>query len=271
MCGAVRRAILLGAMPAAKPARPAAVPALKQVEKTTLREQVTQSVRSALMAGHFEPGQAVTVKSITEMLGASVMPAREAMNRLIAEGALELRPNRSVIVPLLSRHEFDELTDLRCHIEGLVASQAVDHVEAGHIARLREIDRGMRAAGRRGDADAYLDGNVQFHFTIYRLGASPFLLSIIEKLWVRVGPLIRSCFNETGFSDSSRHHASIIESLAAREAGELRQAIVADLTVAAQTIRAVQAGRAAAAPAARAGAGNVRGLPKAQGHAAAWS
>jgi DNA-binding GntR family transcriptional regulator len=63
------------------------------------------------------------VKSISEMLGASVMPAREAMNRLIAEGALELRPNRSVIVPVLSRHEFDELTDLRCHIEGLAASR----------------------------------------------------------------------------------------------------------------------------------------------------
>jgi DNA-binding GntR family transcriptional regulator len=125
----------------------------------------------------------------------------------------------------------------------------VGHVGPAHIARLRDIDRGMRAAGRRGDAEAYLDGNFQFHFVIYRLGASGFMLSIIEKLWVRVGPLIRSCFNETGFSDSSRHHASIIESLAAGEAGELRQAIVADLMVAAQTIRAVQAGRVAAAPA----------------------
>jgi DNA-binding GntR family transcriptional regulator len=119
-----------------------------------------------------------------------------------------------VIVPALSRHEFDELTDLRCHVEGLAASQAVGQVGPEHMARLRDIDRAMRAAGRRGDADAYLDGNFQFHFVIYRLGASPFMLSIIEKLWVRVGPLIRSCFNETGFSDSKRHHASIIESLA---------------------------------------------------------
>src|SRR4051812_3442961 len=207
VCGAVSRAILLRAMPvAAKTLRPVRPPALKQVQKTTLREQVTQSVRSALMTGHFQPGQAVTVKSISEMLDASVMPAREAMTRLIAEGALELRPNRSVIVPLLSRHEFDELTDLRCHIEGLAAFQAVGHVGPEHIAQLRDIDRGMRAAGRRGDADGYLDGNFQFHFVIYRLGASRFMLSIIEKLWVRVGPLIRSCFNETGFSDSSRHH-----------------------------------------------------------------
>lgn len=223
-----------------------APPALKQVRNVTLREQVTESVRSALMNGHFQPGQAVTVKSITELLGASVMPAREAMNRLIAEGALELRANRTVIVPVLSRHEFDELTELRCHVEGLAASHAVEHCDASHVRQLREIDRAMRAAGRSGDADAYLDHNFRFHFVIYRLGASPFMLSIIEKLWVRVGPLIRSCFNETGFSDSSRHHAQIIEALAARKANDLRKAIVADIAVAADTIREVQAGRAEA-------------------------
>jgi DNA-binding GntR family transcriptional regulator len=188
------------------------------------------------------------------------------MNRLIAEGALELRPNRTVIVPVLSRKEFDELTDLRCHVEGLAAAQAIEHVTPAHIERLREIDRAMRAAGGRGDADAYLDCNFQFHFVMYRLGASAFMLSIIEKLWVRAGPLIRSCFNETGFSDSTRLHAEIIKSLAAGKAADLRQAIVADIAVAADTIRAVQAGRAAADPAARRpGARKVRSVQAAHG------
>jgi DNA-binding GntR family transcriptional regulator len=221
-------------------------PALKQVKSVTLREQVTESVRSALMNGHFEPGQVVTVRAITELLGAGVMPAREAMNRLIAEGALELRANRTVIVPVVSRQEFDELTDLRCHVEGLAASHAVAHADASHVRQLREIDRAMRAAARGDAADAYLDGNFQFHFVIYRLGASPFMLSIIERLWVRAGPLLRSCFNETGFSDSSRHHAQVIEALAARQSGDLREAIVTDITMAADTIRQVQAGRAEA-------------------------
>lgn len=101
------------------PTRPfsaSALPLLKPVSHLTLREQVTQSVRNALMNGNLQPGQAVTVKAISGMLGACVMPAREAMTRLIAEGALELRANRTVIVPQLSPQDFDELTDLRCHI-----------------------------------------------------------------------------------------------------------------------------------------------------------
>ncbi len=246
------------------PAQPL-LPALRQVERATLREQVVESVRSALMNGHFQPGQVVTVKSITEMLGASVMPAREAMNRLIAEGALELRPNRTVIVPLLSGQEFDELTDLRCHIEGQVAAQAVGRMTPADLERLRAIDEAMHRAGGKGDIDAYLDGNFRFHFGIYRLGASPFMLSIIEKLWVRAGPLIRACFNETGCHDASRHHANIVSHLAAGEGGALRQAIVADISVAAQTIRAVHAGRlqartgAQATPSPQAGRGAVHG------------
>ena len=217
-----------------------ALPMLKPVENITLREQVTQAVRSALMHGHFQPGQPVTVKALSTMLGASVMPAREAMNRLIAEGALELRANRSVIVPALSRQEFDELTDLRCHIEALAASHAVESVGSAHIARLKALDEAMRAAAPVADVDTYLHGNFEFHFLIYRLGASKFLLSIIEKLWVRVGPLIRFSLDETGFVHSTRLHARVIRGLETKDGAMLREAIQADITGAAQTIRAAR-------------------------------
>jgi DNA-binding GntR family transcriptional regulator len=215
-----------------------AMPALKPVEYLTLREQVTVSVRNALMNGHFQPGQIITVKAISTMLGASVMPAREAMNRLIAEGSLELRANRSVIVPELSAREFDEITDLRIHIEGLAASQAIPHLQASHLLRLKELDAEMRSAVAAADVEAFLDRNFQFHFLIYRLGASNFILSVIEKLWVRVGPLIRFCLDDHGFADSTHLHAQVILGLETGNAVMLSQAITADISGAAQSIRA---------------------------------
>lgn len=214
-----------------------ALPALKPVENVTLREQVTLAVRTALMNGHLQPGQLVTVKSISTMTGASVMPAREAMHRLIAEGALELRANRSVIVPALSAREFDEVTDLRCHIEGLAASQAAELVGPEHIAQLRALDARMRQAVPAADLDAYLNANFEFHFLIYRLGASAFVLTIIEKLWVRVGPLIRFSLMGSGFTDSGDMHAQVIRSLETKDSARLRQAIHADINGAAQVIR----------------------------------
>lgn len=215
-------------------------PALKPVEKVTLREQVAVAVRTALMNGYFKPGQVVTVKSLSTMLGASVMPAREAMHRLIAEGALELRPNRSVIVPVLSPREFDEVTDLRCHIEGLAAAQAVDLIGPEHIDQLKALDASMRRAVPARDVEHYLDANFKFHFLIYGLGASGFVLSIIEKLWVRVGPLIRFSLNADGFAESGEMHARVIHSLEARDRGALHEAIRADITGAAQVIRSAR-------------------------------
>ena len=212
------------------------LPALKPVENVTLREQVTLSVRTALMNGHFQPGQLVTVKSISTMTGASVMPAREAMHRLIAEGALEFRANRSVIVPAVSAREFDELTALRCHIEGQAAAQAAEVVGPEHIAQLRALDARMRQAVPA-DIDGYLNANFEFHFLIYRLGASAFVLSIIEKLWVRVGPLIRFSLQGRGFTDSGDMHAQVIRSLENKDSIGLGQAIHADINGAAQVIR----------------------------------
>jgi DNA-binding GntR family transcriptional regulator len=214
-------------------------PALQQVEHRTLREQVTGSVRTALMNGYFQPGQSITVKSISSLLGASVMPAREAMNRLIAEGALELRANRSVIVPVLSRQEFNELAELRADVEGRAAAQAAAGVDAGQIEQLRALDQVMRDAVRSRDVTAFLDANYQFHFLIYRLGATRFVLSIIEQLWVRVGPLIRLSLNESGFVDAGRMHSDVIEGLEAHDGNSVGESVRADILGAAVTIRAV--------------------------------
>lgn len=220
--------------------RTAAVPAFEPLRKTTLREQVTVAVRNALMNGHFEPGQILTVKALSTMLGTSAMPAREAMHRLIAEGALELRPNRSVAVPVLSAREFDELTDLRCHTEGLAAAQAVGLMPPEQIARLGALDQTMRSAAAGHDLDGYLDANFRFHFLIYRHGASEFVLSIIEKLWVRVGPLIRFSLGGRGLEESGEMHARVIRGLERGDKAALRAAIHADIEGAAQVIRSAR-------------------------------
>ena len=189
------------------------------------------------MHGEFKPGEPLTVRSIAQMLGASIMPTREAMNRLIAEGALELRSNRTVIVPLMELEEFDELTTLRCHVEGLAAAKSVRWVQQGHIDRLKEANSLMRASGRAADINSYLTHNFEFHFGIYRLGATPFTLSIIEKLWVRGGPLIRSSFGPRGIEASAGAHGRIIEALETRDEIALQTAVVDDITFAARTIR----------------------------------
>ena len=71
-----------------------------------MRVRVYRALARGLMAGMFKPGEAVTLRTLANRLGTSAMPVREAVSRLIAERALVLLPNRSVIVPRMSRARF---------------------------------------------------------------------------------------------------------------------------------------------------------------------
>src|SRR5690606_18870578 len=72
------------------------------ISRLSLPEQAFRSLRDALMAGRFAPGQPVPLRSIALAMGISTMPVREAVNRLVATGALELPPNRRFRVPVVS-------------------------------------------------------------------------------------------------------------------------------------------------------------------------
>ncbi len=77
--------------------------ALATVDNETLYKRVYSNLHQALIAGTFRPGEPVTLRQLVQSLGTSVMPVRSAIARLIAEGALDMLPNRSVIVPRMSR------------------------------------------------------------------------------------------------------------------------------------------------------------------------
>src|SRR5579863_5105990 len=79
---------------------------LRRPSRDSLHLRVYQELRRALIAGVFLPGQPVTLRQLVKSLGTSIMPVRDAVGRLIAAGALEMLPNRSVIVPLMTRRKF---------------------------------------------------------------------------------------------------------------------------------------------------------------------
>ena len=63
----------------------------------------TIELRDFLMVGGVQPGEKITLRELTSAFGTSLMPVREAVQRLAAEGALEVLPNRAIRVPLMTR------------------------------------------------------------------------------------------------------------------------------------------------------------------------
>ena len=86
---------------------------LGPVDNTTLRERVYRTLKQAILEGRFSPGEALTTRSLAEVLGTSVMPVRDALLRLNAKGGVEVLPNRAARLPVLSRESIAELYEIR--------------------------------------------------------------------------------------------------------------------------------------------------------------
>ena len=97
---------------------------------------------------------------------------------------------------------------------------------------------GCTQALARGDARGYLDANEDFHLRLYRAAGSPLLLSLIETVWLKVGPLSNRLFDDPAAAGVlNAAHDDLMAALARGDAAAARRAIERDLFVAGQFLR----------------------------------
>ena len=211
---------------------------LGPIDNTTLRERVYRTLKQAILEGRFSPGETLSTRSLAEVLGTSVMPVRDALLRLSAEGGVEVLPNRAARLPVLSRESIAELYEVRLNLEGLAAALAAKRIKQEELAAVERAFTGMMQAGERNDISGFLRDNQLFHFSIYRAAQSYHLFPIIEALWLKGGPLLRPFVKgsrvQTRLLEGHDNHARALEGLNRRDPAMARHGIVDDLTDAAR-------------------------------------
>ena len=101
---------------------------IERIVHETMSQRVYGDLRELIMSGRVQPGQRLTLKNLSEAVGTSQMPVREALRQLAAEGALEFLPNKSVRVPVMTKEKFLELLAIRLQVEGLALEQATQRI-----------------------------------------------------------------------------------------------------------------------------------------------
>ena len=197
----------------------------------TMQQKVYQELRHSLMVGAFVPGESISLRKLAETLQTSLMPVREAVNRLIAERAFESLPNRKVIVPYLSEIKLAELMYLRKVLEGRAATQAAKNMTPEQIAEITSINTKLVQAVADDDFHLTLIKNQEFHFAIYNVSENTILLPMIESLWLQGGPSIYFTLVSPNVIWDGQHHLEAIEALQAEDAKRLRKAIEQDIQV----------------------------------------
>ncbi|AVO53274.1 GntR family transcriptional regulator [Ectopseudomonas mendocina] len=187
-----------------------------------LQEQLYQRIREGLLAGRFQPGQALKIRDLAAQWGTSPMPVRAALQRLVAEGALEGEQQRSVRVPSMTRERYENIFQVRLALEGLAVELATPRLGSDDLALLRDCVRRMDVAIEQRQVQDYLNANSQFHLHLYGACGNPVLLRSIESLWLQIGPFFNRLF--TGADLSLRLNDFHEDAFAAIEAGDAKAA-----------------------------------------------
>ncbi|MFJ8942062.1 GntR family transcriptional regulator [Streptomyces sp. NPDC102395] len=190
------------------------------VQRASVRGQILDALRAALVGGELTPGEVYSAPVLGERFGVSATPVREAMQQLALEGAVEVVPNRGFRVVVRGARELAELAEVRALIEVPVMLRLARTVPAERWAHLRPLaEATVRAAGS-GCRATYAESDRAFHRAVLGLCGNEQLVGVAEELhrrsqWPLVGgggPVARG---RADLVADAAEHVALLEALGA--------------------------------------------------------
>ncbi|WP_274563486.1 GntR family transcriptional regulator [Streptomyces spiramyceticus] len=157
-------------------------PAPRVVQRHSVRGQILDALRAALVSGELIPGEVYSGPALGARFGVSATPVREAMQQLSLEGAVEVVPNRGFRVTVRSAVELAELAEVRSLIEVPVMLRLARTVPADRWCDLRPLAEATTAAAATGDRAAYAESDRAFHGAVLALSGNRQLVAVADDL-----------------------------------------------------------------------------------------
>jgi DNA-binding GntR family transcriptional regulator len=195
-----------------------------------LHEQATQRLRQLLVEGQIAPGAKLNERELSERLGVSRTPLREAIKRLAAEGLVELLANRGAIAVQLSRVDIENTFEVIAGLEALSGELAAARMTVQELNEVKALHFEMLAAWTRRDLSTYYGLNARIHKAINLAARNPVLSATYDQVNARLQALrFRSNQNEEKWQQAVNEHEQMIAALTARDGHALRAVLVRHL------------------------------------------
>lgn len=210
--------------------------------RATLADRAYARLRELLISGQVAPGERLSARELAARFRMSPMPLRAAIERLSADGALEVRPQSGARVPVMTRARFDELRTIRVALEGMAAAHAATRATPREVRAIRRHHDDFLAAAKGAPPDlrAAIAANRDLHFAVYRAARMPALMALVEGLWLQIGPVLnldlRSSPQRLRALAAYEHHAHLVDALERGDGRAARRALTRDIETAADYI-----------------------------------
>lgn len=200
----------------------------------TLKERTYRALKAAISAMniyHQDAELQLDERRLSEQLGVSRTPLREALSRLEHEGLVEIVPRSGVFIVRRSKPEILEMITLWAALESMAARLVTEVAPEEEIAGLRAFVTRFEGGRAQARLDEYSDANIKFHTAILRMSRCAILESTAAQVFMHVRAIRARTIGEADRAlRSVAEHMGIVEALEARDA-DRASALVRDHTL----------------------------------------
>ena len=205
---------------------------LQHIKPISKKDQVIEALKKAILLGRLASGEPIVENKVAQDLGVGTPLVREALIELEHQGFVQKFPYKGTYVTKLSPDEIEQIFLLRIELESLAIEWAKQHATPADIAELRRLAQEMEQSAEQVRLDRFYEHDIAFHRKLWSLSGNLYLVDTLERLVVPLFAffLMRNDRDQENYIESAADHQQFVDSLASREAAELRQLVKESMT-----------------------------------------
>jgi GntR family transcriptional regulator, rspAB operon transcriptional repressor len=159
--------------------------AVDRPDKKSLSTMIADQMAEMIQTGVLRPSTHLVQNEWAETFNVSRIAIRDALAHLTQRGLVENIPQKGIVVKPLTVKEIHDIFEARRCVEAQAARNACERVDEDGMAEIEAFLEVQRRFLAEGAVDSFLENDVRFHMTIYRMSGNDVLFEIIERLWFR--------------------------------------------------------------------------------------
>lgn len=212
---------------------------LKDKKIRTIRGQVYHILRDEICCGKYVPGSRLQEMELSEHLGVSRSPVREALRQLVADGLLIEVPNKGVFVKEFTQRDIDEIFDMRLLLESHAILNSRKHMTSARLQKLFDILGMLETTYAAGNLEEYTKCDEKLHNHLVELSDNSLLIATYERVRSMNQQFrVFSLTSKIRFDNSLEEHRQIIHALATGDVETAQQTNARHLELACECIKA---------------------------------
>ncbi|RMF82743.1 MAG: GntR family transcriptional regulator [Chloroflexi bacterium] len=196
-----------------------------QIRPISLREQVVEQIRTAIIEGRLKPNDHIVETSLTEQLGVSRTPVREALILLEREGLVVAAPHRGCFVRAFTVEDVDNIFSMRIALENFAGERIINElseIDYDHLEHLMETQRKAIVAK---DFKRVRSIDMNFHQYLIQRSEHPLLMRSWQELVAQIAALLYIRADAIPTYDeflAIKDHEAIVHAYKKRDLDDLR-------------------------------------------------